>query len=119
MRNPQERESSRYSIRGIAQQTLIYNRVFRKTYKFLKKSQWWSSEQLKEYQLQQLNKLLIQAYEHVPYYKKLFDRLNLKPENIRSIQDLQKLPFLTKDIIKENMEEHCFINKKMMYCFMM
>jgi phenylacetate-CoA ligase len=43
-----------------------YGKVFRETYKFLQESQWWSKEQLEEYQLQQLSKLLHHAYENVP-----------------------------------------------------
>jgi len=80
-------------------------RAFRKTYKFLKKSQWWSKEQLERYQLEQLSKLLNHAYENVPYYRKVFDDLGLKPENIQDFKDLQKLPFLTKEIIRENLDD--------------
>ena len=79
--------------------------VFRKTCKFLKKSQWWSKEQLGEYQLQQLSKLLHYAYENVPYYSKVFDESGLKPKDIQDFNDLQKLPFLTKDIIRKNLKD--------------
>jgi phenylacetate-CoA ligase len=44
-----------------------YGKVFRDTYAFLQESQWWSQEQLEEYQLEQLSKLL---YENVQYYRK-------------------------------------------------
>jgi len=94
-----------YSINATAFKTALYYNTFRKTYKFLKKSQWWSQKQLEEYQLQQLSKLLHHAYEHVPYYTKIFDNLGLKPKDIQSLQDLQKLPFLTKEIIREHVEE--------------
>jgi len=97
-----ERTYSHGSMTSKALSLLPSYRVFRKTYKFLKKSQWWSKEQLEEYQLQQLSKLLNHAYENVPYYTKVFDDLGLKPEDIQDINDLQKLPFLTKDIIREN-----------------
>ena len=80
-------------------------RVFRKTYKFLKKSQWWSKERLEEYQLQQLSKLLHHAYENVPYYRRVFDERGLKPKDIQDLNDLQKLPFLTKDIVRENLDD--------------
>jgi phenylacetate-CoA ligase len=82
-----------------------YGKVFRKTYAFLQKSQWWSREQLEEYQLQQLEKLLSHAYENVPYYKRIFDDRGLKPKDIKSIDDLKKLPYLTKDIIRENLSD--------------
>ena len=80
-------------------------KVFREKYKFLQKSQWWSRDQLEEYQLQQLGKLLNNAYENVPYYKKVFDERGLKPKDIQDFKDLQKLPFLTKEIIRDNLND--------------
>ncbi|MBR1368257.1 coenzyme F390 synthetase [Methanocalculus chunghsingensis] len=84
---------------------LRYYGVFRKTYRFLKKSQWWSKEELEAYQLGQLQNLLHHAYENVPYYRRVFDERQLKPEDIRSLADLQMLPYLTKDIVQNNREE--------------
>jgi phenylacetate-CoA ligase len=105
MQKVRESHSSNYSVNGMTLQTLIHYKTFRETYKFLKKSQWWSKEHLEEYQMQQLSKLLHHIYENVPYYSKVFDKLTLKPKEIQSIQDLQKLPYLTKNIIKENIED--------------
>ena len=81
MRKIWERISSNYSVNGMTLQTLLHYKTFRETYKFLKKSQWWSKEQLEEYQLQQLSKLLHHAYGHVPYYTKVFDKLNYSVNN--------------------------------------
>ncbi|MDP2719457.1 MAG: phenylacetate--CoA ligase family protein [Dehalococcoidia bacterium] len=78
---------------------------FLKTYNLLKKSQWWSREQLEEYQVRQLGRILNHAYENVPYYRKIFDERGLKPDNIQDFSDLQKLPFLTKEIVKDNLNE--------------
>ena len=105
MRKIREIFSSNYSLNGIVLQTLRHYKSYRKTYRILKKSQSWSKEQIDQYQLHQLKKLLYQAYENVPYYTKVFDKLDIKPKDIKSIQDLQKLPYLSRDIIKENMEE--------------
>ena len=85
---------------------LLFNyNTYRKTYKFLKKSQWWSREQLEKYQLEQLNILLNHAYENVPYYTKVFDKEDIKPSDIHSFEDFQKIPFLTKDLVKKNINE--------------
>ena len=70
-----------------------YGNVFCETYAFLQESQWWSREQLEEYQLEQLSKLLHHAYENVPYYRRVFDERGLKPKDIQSINDLKKLPY--------------------------
>lgn len=105
MSNRWERTYGHGSITSKALSLLPSYMVFRKTYKFLKKSQWWSKEQLEEYQLGQLSKLLNHAYENVPYYRKVFDDRGLKPEDIQDFDDLQKLPFLTKEIARENLDD--------------
>lgn len=49
-----------------------------------------------------LVKTLLYAQHHIPYYKELFLRLAFDPENVRQdIRYLKDLPFLTKDIIRE------------------
>ncbi len=85
-------------------QHLIHLGTFVHSYTLLKESQWWSKEQLEEYQLQQLKKLLIHAFENVPYYTKLFNKIDLKPGDINSLQDLQKIPYLTKEIVRKNLK---------------
>ncbi len=80
-------------------------KVFWDTYNFLQESQWWSKEQLEEYQIVQLEKLLKHAYENVPYYRRVFDERELKPKDIKDFDDLKKLPYLTKEIIQNNLED--------------
>ncbi len=82
-----------------------YYLTYRKTYKFLKKSQYWSKQQIEDYQTELLKKLIAHAYENVPYYQRIFDERNLKPSDIQKITDLSKLPFLTKEIVRENLED--------------
>ncbi len=79
--------------------------TFNEFYKFIKKSQYWSEKQIEEYQFKKLNELLNHAYENVPYYRKLFNSKDLKPEDIHSLKDLQKIPFLNKEIIRRNIKE--------------
>ncbi|MDA0524645.1 phenylacetate--CoA ligase family protein [Methanococcoides alaskense] len=45
------------------------------------------------------------AYDNVPYYHKLFNELRLTPSDIKTIEDLEKIPTLTKDTIKDNWED--------------
>ena len=95
---------------GVIPWHIRYGKVFRETYAFLQESQWWSKEQLEEYQLQQLSKLLQHAYENVPYYRRIFDERGLKPKDIQDFRDLQQLPYLTKQIIQDNLEDLKAIN---------
>ncbi len=52
-------------------------------------------------QLERLQNAVKRAYENVPYYRKRFDRLGIKPEDIQTIKDIEKLPFTTKDDLRE------------------
>jgi len=44
------------------------------------------------------------AYEHTPYYRRLFQELGLQPSAIQEAGDLTKIPLLTKDIAREQRE---------------
>ncbi len=52
-------------------------------------------------QSERLVKQVKHVYENVPYYKDLMDKKGVKPEDIHGIEDLHKLPFLTKDDLRE------------------
>jgi phenylacetate-CoA ligase len=80
----------------------VGDRNFYPEYKRLVQNQWKSYEELKEEQEKQLRAMIVFAYKNVPYYHKLFDDLKLSPDDIKKVEDLEKLPILTKDIIKQN-----------------
>jgi phenylacetate-CoA ligase len=89
---------------------------FYSTYKKLVENQWKSYEELKEEQEKKLREMVNFAYAKVPYYHKLFDSLKLRPHDIARVDDLGKLPALTKDIIKSNWEDFKPVNlNKMKY----
>lgn len=52
-------------------------------------------------QLERLQMAVKRAYESVPYYKKRFDELGVKPEDIKTLKDIEKLPFTTKDDLRD------------------
>ena len=81
------------------------NAYFRATYDWLQQSQWWSRAQFEAYQLEQLQALVSHAYENVPYYRRIFDAQKLKPRDIATLEDLTKIPILTKEDIRANAEE--------------
>jgi len=62
-------------------------------------TQWLSHDELKSFQCSRLTAIVKHAYEHVPYYRDLFRSLNLTPADIREVQDLQKLPPLSKETL--------------------
>lgn len=56
-------------------------------------------EDLEKLQLERLKKTVAHAYEKSSFYKNSFDKVGVKPENIFSLADIQKLPFLTLEQI--------------------
>lgn len=72
---------------------------------WLEKSQWWSRQEFEEYQLNRLKALVRHAYENVPYYRRVFDHRKLKPDDINALTDIQKLPILTKDDVRNHRDD--------------
>ncbi|WP_287366791.1 phenylacetate--CoA ligase family protein [Thauera sp.] len=63
-------------------------------------SQWLPRERILDLQLTRLKALLQDVAGHVPYYRDLFARTGFDPAAVRSLADLQALPFLTKAEIR-------------------
>jgi phenylacetate-CoA ligase len=59
-------------------------------------------EALEAIQLRRLQSVVARVYSTVPFYKKRFDEAGLKPDDIRSLGDLRKLPFTYKDNLRDN-----------------
>lgn len=65
---------------------------------------------IKTEQLELLRQNLINAFENIPYYNRIFKEAGLDPYHIQSVEELEKLPFLTKDIIRKEFDN--LFNKK-------
>lgn len=65
----------------------------------------WSREEIRLWQNEQLRRIIDQAYNHTVYWKRIFNDRGLKPEDIRTVEDIKKLPILTKKDIFEHYEE--------------
>lgn len=60
-----------------------------------------SAREREELQLKRLQEIIKRAYEKVPFYKKRLDDNNIKPEDIKTLKDIEKLPLTTKDDLRE------------------
>ena len=59
-------------------------------------------EELEQLQWERVQSTLNRVYKNVQFYRKIFDKLNVLPEDIQSIQDLSNLPFTTKDDLRNS-----------------
>ena len=64
-------------------------------------TQWLSPEELQAYQENRLALTINHAYNHVPYYRRLFEKTGLRPQDIQKAADLKKLPLLSKDTVRK------------------
>ena len=60
-----------------------------------------SREQIRSWQDERLVKQVRNVWDNVPYYRKKMEEKGLTPEDIRGVDDLYKLPFVTKDDLRQ------------------
>ena len=60
-----------------------------------------SREEILKIQNEKIVKQVKYVYDNVPYYRNLMEQKGVKPEDIQSVDDIRKLPFLTKDDLRE------------------
>jgi len=86
---------------GYPLQDIVKGTSIIKELEFLKRSQFWSTKEIYDYQLLKLKKLIDYSKANVPYYTDLFVKLNISSSDINSLNDLNKIPILTKEILRE------------------
>lgn len=100
-----------------------YNRGahYANIYKELLKTQWLDEQSLLSLQFERLKKLLLNAHENVPYYRKLFVKYGFDPKKFQDFKDLSLLPQVVltreeivgnfKDLISQNYNQHKILLK--------
>jgi len=68
---------------------------------FQKEIETMPREEMRKLQSEKLVKQVKHVYENVPYYRDLMDKKGVSPDDIQSIDDLHKLPFLTKADLRD------------------
>lgn len=87
---------------------LIYRMRNRRPYQLFQQYeayQWQPVETVRERQFAAVRELVRLAYEKTGYYRTLLDSIGMKPGDLRSAADFQAIPILTKDIIRDNLEQ--------------
>lgn len=73
--------------------------------KQIEKMSKWTPEQVQTWQADRLHELMEHVYNHTIYYRRIMDERGLNPDDIRSAEDLKKLPIITKQIAREHFNE--------------
>jgi phenylacetate-CoA ligase len=69
----------------------------------LRRTQWLPRAEIEQLQLRRLQRLLQHAYDHVGYYREVFQDAGIAPRDVRTLDDLRRLPSLTKQALRENL----------------
>ncbi len=95
------------SLYGFTWRQRRYGGKFQQYVSEFRERESFTAEQWRSYQETQLRTLLVHANEHVPYYRNLFRDLPLTTRDLAkfSLDDLEKLPLLTKAILRDRQDE--------------
>jgi phenylacetate-CoA ligase len=69
---------------------------------FQEKEQFMSTEEIQAVQLDKIKKQIKHAYDNVEFYRKKFDEIGLKPEEIHTLDDVAKVPFTVKNDLRDH-----------------
>lgn len=72
----------------------------------LRRNVWKKKSELLAIQERKLRSIVKHAYENVEYYHRKFDSLGIKPEDIKNVNDLRKLPITTKEDLRQNFPDN-------------
>ena len=79
-------------------------REFYRLSSWLDESQYWTPEQMRQYQDARIAALVSHACAHVPHYSRVFVERGLQAHDVASVADLPKLPFVTKEELRARPE---------------
>lgn len=72
---------------------------------FLREADGWSVEKIREYELSEIRRITAFAYRNTSGYRKLFDEAGVQPTDIKTPDDFKRFPFLTKEMIRDKLED--------------
>jgi phenylacetate-CoA ligase len=93
------------SYYGWKEKRIRFGPEFQRRLESLAETDRMSRAEIEAYQDEKIADLVDHAYRNVPYYREVMDRLKLKPTDVRGRKDLPKLPILTKEDVRQNLEK--------------
>lgn len=94
-----------YCTAPLFRNKLIHNNEFRRYIKLLEERERSGRENVKEYQFNQLKDTLIYSFVNVPYYNELFRKVAFDPFRFSDFSQMEKIPFLTRDMVLNNFDK--------------
>ncbi|HZO90068.1 MAG TPA: hypothetical protein VFB38_17195 [Chthonomonadaceae bacterium] len=93
------------NVQGWKNERQRYGRAFPALLREAEERVGWPQEQMIAFRDRRLRAFVQHCARTVPYYQRLFQKLCIGPEEIRTLEDLQRLPILTKDEVRAHSQE--------------
>lgn len=90
------------SVKGMKIMRERFNEDFFYNLEELKNSQYWTADCINSYKEEKLHFILEYAYRECPFYKHFFDSHHVSPDDFKKLEDIEKFPLLTKDMVRDN-----------------
>jgi len=85
----------------------ILGKRYRENCEFLKKTEYWSADNLRAWQFAKLQKIVALAWTNSAWYRRLFNDIGFTPGDFKSFEDYQRLPIIDKQILRDHLNEMC------------
>ncbi len=95
------------SVLGRVPPAMWLGRRFRESLAFVNEAQWWSAERARDYQLRQVQRICRLAVEETTYYQTRFQEIGFEPGDLKSLEDLARLPTIDKNTIRGHLNDMC------------
>ena len=96
-----------YSL--IPQQFRINYKYYLNTRKLIRSTEFLSKEQLQNLQLKKMRQIVNYAWNNIDGYRDIWHKNKFHPDQINSLEDIKRIPIVTKEIMRENLDR--FTNK--------
>lgn len=97
---------------GLLEKISLTFNTYSKAYNFINRQN--RPGEIRKAQDKKIRRLIKYSYDNIKYYRELFDRHHIKPEDIQTVSDLTKVPFLTKRELREQFWD--FLPKELPSC---
>jgi phenylacetate-CoA ligase len=80
----------------------LLGRRYREWYAFLQVAEWWDAERARQYQFEQLQRILAIAYHKTAFYREQFQSVGFEPGDFKDLSDMERLPMIDKETVRVN-----------------
>lgn len=83
----------------------LFGRRFRAVRRFVDDAQFWSVEQIRQYQLERLRDVVALAYRRTKHYRRAFSAVGFEPGDLRSLTDFSALPTIDRSTLQDHLND--------------